>query len=142
LKATEKELAKLKGAAVLSSAGDLASKAQDVNGTQVVAVAAPDGVSGSDLRTLVLDVRGRLDQARPGVVVLTSDVDGAAHFVVSVNKAGQDTGLSAGDLVKAFAPILGARGGGKADLAQGAGGDPSKVSEAFEVVVKTVATQN
>ena len=126
-------------AAVLASAGQLAAQAQDVNGANVVAVAAPDGVSGGDLRTLAMDIRGRLDQGRPGVVVLTSDVDGAAHFVASVNKAGQDAGVSAGDLVKAFAPVLGARGGGKADLAQGAGGDPTKAGEALEVVVKTVA---
>jgi alanyl-tRNA synthetase len=139
LKATEKELAKLKGAAVLASAGQLAAQAQDVYGASVVAVAAPAGISGGDLRTLAMDIRGRLDQGRPGVVVLTSDVDGAAHFVASVNKAGQGAGLSAGDLVKAFAPVLGARGGGKADLAQGAGGDPTKAGEAFEVVVKTVA---
>jgi alanyl-tRNA synthetase len=105
----------------------------------VVAVSAPAGVSGGDLRTLAMDIRGRLDQARPGVVVLTSDVDGAAHFVASVNPAGQQKGLSAGDLVKAFAPVLGARGGGKADLAQGAGGDPAKAAEAFAVVLKSVA---
>jgi alanyl-tRNA synthetase len=139
LKAAEKELAKLRGAAVLAGAGQLASQAQDVNGTQVVAVSAPAGVSGGDLRTLAMDIRGRLDQARPGVVVLTSDVDGAAHFVASVNPAGQQKGLSAGDLVKAFAPVLGARGGGKADLAQGAGGDPAKAAEAFAVVLKSVA---
>jgi alanyl-tRNA synthetase len=139
LKATEKELAKLRGAAVLAGAGELARGAQNVNGTHLVAASAPAGVSGGDLRTLALDVRGRLPEGVPGVVVLTSDVDGTAHFVASVNKAGQGAGLSAGDLVKGFAPVLGARGGGKADLAQGAGGDPAKASEAFEVVVRALA---
>jgi alanyl-tRNA synthetase len=33
--------------------------------------------------------------------------------------------------VRAFAPVLGARGGGKADLAQGAGGDVTKLAAAF-----------
>jgi alanyl-tRNA synthetase len=33
-----------------------------------------------------------------------------------------------------FAPAIGARGGGKADLAQGAGGDPAKLDEAFAAV--------
>jgi len=139
LKTAEKELAKLKAAAVLSAAGDIAAQAQDVNGTQVVAVTAPDGVAGADLRALAMDIRGRLDGSRSGVVVLMSAVDGAAHFVAAVNSAGQAAGLSAGELVKAFAPVLGARGGGKADLAQGAGGDPTKASEAFAVVMKSVA---
>jgi alanyl-tRNA synthetase len=139
LKSAEKELAKLRGAAVLASAGELANQAADVEGVQVVAVSAPAGVSGGDLRTLAMDVRGRLDQGRSGVVVLISDVNGAAHFVASVNPAGQRAGLSAGDLVKAFAPLLNARGGGKADLAQGAGGDPARVSDALAAVVRTVA---
>jgi alanyl-tRNA synthetase len=51
-----------------------------------------------------------------------------------VNPAGQDAGLSAGELVKAFAPVLGARGGGKADLAQGAGGDPANLDAALTAV--------
>jgi len=140
LRTTEKELAKLRGAAVLAGAAELAAKAQDVAGVQVVAVAAPAGLSGADLRTLATDVRTRLDQGRPGAVVLTSDVEGSVHFVASVNKAGQDAGLAAGTLVKAFAPVLGARGGGKADLAQGAGGDPAKVVDALEVVVREIAT--
>ena len=45
-------------------------------------------------------------------------------FVVATTAAGRDRGLAAGDLVKAFAPAIGGRGGGKADLAQG-GGTPS-----------------
>ncbi|HEY2043330.1 MAG TPA: alanine--tRNA ligase [Jatrophihabitans sp.] len=139
LRTVEKELERNRVAAVLAGAGALAAQAQDVNGTQVVAVAAPAGVSGGDLRTLAIDVRARLGQDRPGVVVLTSDVDGKAHFVASVNPAAQQAGLSAGDLVKEFAPILGARGGGKADLAQGAGGDPGKAEQALEVVRRSVA---
>ena len=139
LKATEKELARLRGAAVLAGAGQLAAQAREVAGTQLVALSAAPGVSGADLRTLVLDVRGRLDQSRPAVVALTSEVDGAVHFVAAVNPAGQQAGLSAGALVKQFAPVLGARGGGKADLAQGAGGDPAKVADALAVITTAVA---
>ncbi|MGX7679958.1 alanine--tRNA ligase [Jatrophihabitans sp. DSM 45814] len=138
LRTVEKELERNRVAAVLAGAGALAAQAKDVNGIQLVAVEAPPGVSGNDLRTLAMDIRGRLDSARPGVVVLTSDVDGKAHFVATVNSAGQQIGLSAGDFVKEFAPILGARGGGKADLAQGAGGDASKTGDALAAVVQLV----
>ncbi|MGI8666616.1 MAG: alanine--tRNA ligase [Jatrophihabitans sp.] len=139
LRAVEKELECGWVAAVLAGAGGFAAQAREVNGVQLVAVSAPAGLSGNDLRTLATDVRGRLDQSRPAVVVLTSDVAGAAHFVASVNQAGQLDGLSAGELVKRFAPVLGARGGGKADLAQGAGGDPAKAAEALEVVARSLA---
>ncbi|MDQ1751141.1 MAG: alanyl-tRNA synthetase [Pseudonocardiales bacterium] len=139
LRTVEKELERNRVAAVLAGAGALASQAQEVAGKQLVAVQAPAGVAGNDLRTLALNIRGRLDQSRPAVVVLTSDVDGRVQFVASVNPSGQQAGVSAGALVKEFAPVLGARGGGKADLAQGAGGDPSKAADALAVVVRSLA---
>ncbi|MCW2523902.1 MAG: alanine--tRNA ligase, partial [Frankiales bacterium] len=117
LKVVEKELERNRVAAVLAGAGQLAAQAEDVAGVQVLATQAPAGVTGNDLRTLAVDIRGRLDQGRAAVVVLTSDLDGKASFVATVNKAAQQQGLSAGELVKEFAPVLGARGGGKADLA-------------------------
>ena len=141
LKTVEKELEKGRIAAVLAGAGQLASQVQEVGGVQLVAVPAPNGVPGGDLRTLALDIRGRLDQGRPAVVVLMSDVEGKAHFVAAVNKPGQEAGVSAGDLVKEFAPVLGARGGGKPDLAQGAGGDPAKVADALATVTRTLAAR-
>jgi alanyl-tRNA synthetase len=140
LRTLEKELERNRVSAVLAGAGQLAAQAQEVGGTQLVAVAAPAGIAGNDLRTLAMDIRGRLDGAAPAVVVLLSEVDGKVHFVASVNQAGQQAGLSAGELVKRFAPILGARGGGKADLAQGAGGDPARVADALASVLAAVAT--
>ena len=142
LKAAEKELARLRSAQVLADAGDLAGQAEQVGTTQLVAVRAPDGVGGADLRTLAMDVRGRLDPARAAVVVLVSGADGAAHFVAAVNPAGQRDGLSAGALVKVFAPVLGARGGGKADLAQGAGGDVGSLPAAFDAVRRALASRS
>jgi alanyl-tRNA synthetase len=142
LRVVEKELERNRVAAVLAGAGQLAGQAREVGGAQLVAVNAPPGVAGNDLRTLAMDVRGRLGQDRPGVVVLISETDGKAAFVACVNKVGQQAGLSAGDLVKEFAPVLGARGGGKADLAQGAGGDPTKAELALDTVARLLAQRS
>ena len=68
------------------------------------------------------------------VLLASPNESGGAAFVATVNEAGQDAGLAAGTLVRAFAPVLGARGGGKADLAQGAGGDAAKLADAFAAV--------
>ena len=132
LKDAERELGKLRAAAVLSSAGSLAASAEQVGAVQFVAAEAPAGVGGNDLRSLALDVRGRLRSGEPAAVLLASPADGGgAAFVAAVNDAGQAAGVSAGELVRAFAPVLGARGGGKADVAQGAGGDLAKLGDAF-----------
>ncbi len=132
LKDAERELGRLRAAAVLAGAGDLAGKAETFGATRFVAAEAPAGVSGGDLRSLALDVRGRLPHDAPGAVLLASpDEKGGAAFVAAVNDAGQAAGILAGELVRAFAPVLGARGGGKGDVAQGAGGDAGKLGDAF-----------
>jgi alanyl-tRNA synthetase len=140
LKNAERELDKLRAAAVLQSAGSLAAGAEQVGAIQFVAAQAPTGVGGNDLRSLALDVRGRLRQGDPAVVLLVSPADnGGAAFVAAVNDAGRAAGAHAGDLVRAFAPVLGARGGGKADLAQGAGGDAGRLADAFAAAKAYVA---
>jgi alanyl-tRNA synthetase len=140
LKAAEKELERLRAAQVLSSAGAIAADAKQVGSTQLVLGEAPAGVAGSDLRALALDVRGRLRAAEPAVVLLASPATGGGvAFVAAVNQAGQNAGLAAGEVVRAFAPVLGARGGGKPDLAQGAGGDASRLADAFDAVTTFVA---
>jgi alanyl-tRNA synthetase len=130
LRAAEKELERLRGAQLLSSAGALADAAEDVRGTALVAVAMTDGVSGNDLRALASEVRNRLG-ARPGVVALFSADGQKVNFVVATTATARDAGVAAGKLVPAFAPAIGGRGGGKPDLAQGGGGNPVGVPDAI-----------
>jgi alanyl-tRNA synthetase len=139
LRSAEKELERLRAAAVLASAGTLAEGAEMLGATRVVTAGAPSGVGAGELRSLALDVRGRLPQSEAAVVVLAAPGEKGVSFVAAVNDAGQSAGLSANDVVRAFAPALGARGGGKADLAQGAGGDPAKLADAFAAVRRYVA---
>ncbi|MGH3567349.1 MAG: alanine--tRNA ligase, partial [Pseudonocardia sp.] len=117
LRTAERDLEKVRAGAVLSAAAALADAAEDVDGIALVAVAAPDGISGTDLRALACDVRGRLG-SRPGVVALFSGngaVDVAAgkvSFVVATTAAARDRGLAAGKLIPTFASAVGGRGGG------------------------------
>jgi alanyl-tRNA synthetase len=139
LRVAEKELEKVRAAAVLAGAGSLAAAAQDVHGVVLVAARAPDGVGGNDLRRLAADVRGRLEPGRPGVVVLVSAADGKAAFVATVNDAGRAAGQSAGEVVRALAPAVDGRGGGKDDFAQGAGSNPAGIGAALDLARRAVA---
>ncbi|MDT9594613.1 alanine--tRNA ligase [Nocardioides zeae] len=138
LRSTERELDRLRVAQLLAAAGSVADAASDVGGVAVVAHRV-DGAGGSDVRTLALDVRNRLASDRPGVVVVVGVADGKVAVVAAVNEAGQARGLKAGDLVKTLGPILGGRGGGKADVAQGGGSDVARVDEALAAVPAAVA---
>ncbi|HVT20272.1 MAG TPA: alanine--tRNA ligase [Mycobacteriales bacterium] len=135
----EKELEKVRGAAVLSAAADLAGQATVTGGVAVVAHRALDGTPADDLRRLALDVRGRLDPASPAVVAAASVSDGRAVVVVAVNDAGRAAGLRAGELAKDVAGKLGGGGGGKDDVAQGGGTDIARLDGVLAGLAAEVA---
>jgi alanyl-tRNA synthetase len=54
--------------------------------------------------------------------------------VIAVNRAAQDIGIHAGNLVKTASLVLGGGGGGKADIAQGGGQDLAKVNDALAAI--------
>ncbi|WP_031465731.1 alanine--tRNA ligase [Sciscionella sediminilitoris] len=137
LRAAEKEITELRTKEVLASAGKLAQQSTEVGGVQVVAEQVEVG-EGSALRSLASDVRARLGSA-PGVVALFAPNDGKLSFVVATTEAARERGLAAGKLVGALAPAVDGRGGGKPDLAQGGGSDPSGVPSAIEALRSAVA---
>jgi alanyl-tRNA synthetase len=134
LRVAEKELDRLRAESVLAGAGALAASANDVAGVAVVAAEIPGSLGGPELRTLALDVRGRLDPGRPGVVALVSRTDGKVAFVVATNEDARVRGISAGEVVRAMAPPVGGRGGGRDDVAQGGGTEPDGIPEALLLV--------
>jgi alanyl-tRNA synthetase len=137
LRGAERDLEKHRAEAVLASAGQLADAAEDLDGVALVAVSAPAGVTGNDLRSLASDVRARLG-ARAGVVALFGATDDRVSFVVATTSAARELGFAAGALIPAFAPAVGARGGGKPDLAQGGGTNPAGVPEAVRALREAV----
>ncbi|MDN5896092.1 MAG: DHHA1 domain-containing protein, partial [Nocardioides sp.] len=140
LRQAEKEIERARLAQLLASASQIAGNARRVQDVNVVAHRA-DGAGGGDVRTLALDVRGRLPAGEPGAVVVIGNVDGKVASVAAVNDEGQSRGLSANELIRAVGPLLGGKGGGKADVAQGGGNDPSKIDEALTLVDTEVARQ-
>ncbi|GAB2695394.1 alanine--tRNA ligase [Nocardia thraciensis] len=138
LKAAEKELERSKAQAVLSQAGTFVEQAQRTGKVLLVAAAAPEGVGAGDLRALATDIRGRFG-SEPAVVVLLGNAEGKVPFVVTVNKPAQELGFRSGDLVGSFGPSVSGRGGGKPEMAQGAGSDPSGIEAGLAAVRARVA---
>jgi alanyl-tRNA synthetase len=137
LRTAEKEIEKVRLQQLLAAGGQLAAGAQRVGPVHVVAHRA-DGAGGGDVRTLALDVRGRLPQGEPGVVVVIGAADGKVSVVAALNAEAQARGLSANELVRAVGPLVGGKGGGKADVAQGGGTDGSRIDEALALVTAEV----
>jgi alanyl-tRNA synthetase len=59
---------------------------------------------------------------------------------VATTQGARDRGLNAGDLLKTAAPLIGGRGGGKPDLAQGGGSDPEGIPGALSAVRDAVGS--
>ncbi|WP_107767232.1 alanine--tRNA ligase [Nocardioides terrigena] len=136
LRVAEKELERARTSQLLAGGGQLAAQAVDVDGVAVV-VHRAEGIGGGDVRTLALDVRSKLDRA--GAVVVAGVADGKVALVAAVNDAGRERGVSANELVRTVGGLIGGRGGGKADVAQGGGSDASRLDEALGLVPGEVA---
>ena len=136
LRETEKSLESMRAAQLASQAATLVAESEDLGGIRFLAHNAA-GAAAGDLRTLASDLKGRLG-SDAGVVLLTAPGADKVPFVIAVSSAAQDRGLKAGDLVKSIAPALGARGGGKPDMAQGAGSDPTGIDTAVSALRQAV----
>ena len=121
---------------VLASAHTLLNEAVDIAGTTVVA-AHMSGVSAGDVRTLATDLRARLG-TKSGVIALIGGSDKPAVVVATTQEA-RDQKLQAGSLIAKACEVLGGRGGGKDDLAQGGGLDMDKIPAALTAVKAAVA---
>src|SRR5207253_3424614 len=102
-------------------------KPVDVNGVKLIARRADD-ISGGDLRNLADELRSKI---KSGVVVLGSATDGKVTLLTAVTEDLVDR-IPANSLIQKLAPIVGGKGGGKADLAQAGGKDPDKLDDALE----------
>jgi alanyl-tRNA synthetase len=125
-KRLEKQLAQLESKLARSQAQDLVASARQVAGVPVLA-ARLDGLDPDGLRSVMDTLRDRLPS---GVIVLGSAVDGKVSLVAAVSKDLMKR-FPAGRLVQEVAKVVGGGGGGRPDLAQAGGKDPSKLDDAL-----------
>ena len=132
----EKEVERLKGKLAASEGDDLVSRAVDVNGLKVLA-AKLDGVDPKGLREIVDQLKNKLGSA---AVVLATVSDGKVSLIAGVTKDWTDR-IAAGPLANHVAQQVGGRGGGRPDMAQAGGSDPTHIDAAIDSVVEWVRVQ-
>jgi alanyl-tRNA synthetase len=132
-KELERKLTEIQSKLAGSRSSDLASRARRVNGVSVLAERV-DGVDDKALLQMADQLRQTLGSA---VVVLGTERDGKALLLAAVTKDVSDK-YKAGDIIKQIAPLVGGRGGGKSELAQAGGTDPSRIGEALSKVYEVV----
>ncbi|MBK9214826.1 MAG: alanine--tRNA ligase [Chloracidobacterium sp.] len=131
LKRTRREMDDLKLKIATGSLGNSPSaegnEARDINGVKVIGKVV-EGLDANGTRQLSDTLLARL---KSGVVVLGRTDGGKVGITVRVSD--DLTGkVKAGEIIREIAPIVGGRGGGKPDMAEGGGTEPDKISEAID----------
>ena len=125
----ERELEKMRGKLAVQEGETLLGQAVDVEGLRVLA-ARCEAAGPKALREMLDRVRSRIEH---GLVVLGS-VDGEkVSLVAGVSKDLTDR-VQAGPLINFVAGQVGGKGGGRPDMAQAGGNDPSHLEPALASV--------
>lgn len=129
LHAAEKDLEEFRVNAMLQETDALLGRAVDVDGVKLLAVRVPDH-DPEALRSLGDLLKQKLGS---GVIVLGSAVAGKVNLVSFVtNDLVKQEGLHAGAMIQGVARLVGGGGGGRPDMAQAGGKDPTRLDEALK----------
>jgi alanyl-tRNA synthetase len=109
-----------------STVASLEVKIRQVKGVKVLAHRV-DNLERAQLRTLVDQLR---DKIGSGVVVLGSASEGSVSLIVAVTKD-LTARVQAGKVIGPLAQRVGGKGGGRPDMAEAGGKDPSALDAAL-----------
>lgn len=129
LKQSEKEIESLKGQLLSKQSGDLLSGLQEINGTQLL-TRTVSADSPKELRDYADRIKDKLGS---GIVVLGARHEGKVMLICTVSKD-LTTRFKAGDIMGRLSKMVGGKGGGRPDMAQGGGNKPEKLEEALNTV--------
>jgi len=114
--------------------GDDGTEAREVAGGVTVLAREASDLDAQALRQLSDTL---LAQIKSGVVVLGRRAEGKASLIVRSSPDLKQR-VPAGQVIRELAPIVGGRGGGKPDMAEGGGPEPQKLAQALEASYSVV----
>jgi alanyl-tRNA synthetase len=133
IKEQEKTLSALQAKVASASSGDLLSNCKVVSGVNVLTHRVEDA-DAKGLRELANALKNQLES---GIFLLASSEGDKVSLLVGVTDDLTQR-VKAGDLMREIAPLVGGKGGGRADMAQGGGTDPSGIDDALDKVAQWV----
>ncbi len=135
-KQLHKQLDQLKLKVANSAGSDLSQQVETIAEVPVLAASVPS-VDAKALRGTLDQLKDKLGSA---VIFLASEQNGRLSLISGVTKD-LSARYPAGAIMRDIAPLVGGKGGGRDDMAQGAGSDPSAVSTALQAVKDWVAAR-
>jgi alanyl-tRNA synthetase len=126
IKRLQRELDQARMKSASSTVASVSDKIKDIHGVKVLAHRV-DNLERVQMRTLVDQLRDKLGS---GVVVLGSATNGNVALIVGVTKDLTQR-IQAGKVIGPVAQRVGGKGGGRPDLAEAGGKDPSALDAAL-----------
>jgi len=136
LRSMEKEMEQLKAKLASNQGDSLTDQAEEINGVKVLA-ARLDGVQAKELR----DTLDRLKDKLGSAAIVLATVEGDKVSLVAGVTKDLVKRLHAGKLVGDVAAKVGGKGGGRPDMAQAGGKDPSALDGALAGVSDWIRQQ-
>ncbi len=127
LKSMNKQLDQLQLKLAQEESSGILQEVREINGVKVLSKKV-ENLDRNSLRQLADELKNRL---KTGVVVLGTPGDGKVSLVAMVTSDLTDR-INANELIGKIAPLVKGGGGGKPDMAEAGGKDPSRLSEALE----------
>lgn len=138
IKNLNSEIEALKSQAASNAMGDVMNNIIEVKGVKFLAASMKD-VDMNELRNLSDELKQKLGS---GVVVLASSQGSdKVNLIVTATEDLVKSGVHAGNIIKAAAPLVGGGGGGRPNMAQAGGKNPSGIESAFAKAKETLETQ-
>ena len=128
---------KLKSRLANSAMGNVMEQVEEVNGVKVLAVKVSD-VDMNGLRNLGDQMKEKLGE---GIIVIASVLGDKVNLMAMATDEAQKKGAHAGTLIKEIAGLVGGGGGGRPNMAQAGGKNPSGVEDALKKVLEVVDGQ-
>ena len=134
LKQKDIEIESLKSKILSKESGDILSGLKEINGIKVLTKEL-DSLSPKELRDYVDRIKDRLES---GIIVLGSRNEDKVMLICAVTND-LTKQYNAGRIIKEMSEIVGGKGGGRPDMAQGGGSNPQKLSLALESINEIIA---
>ncbi len=126
-KILEKEIDSLKQKLSSNVGNNLLNNIRKINNINIL-IEKISGTDSKSLRNMVDNLKSQLESA---IIILATVDNNKVNLIVGVTKQNTKT-ISAGDIIKIPAEIVGGKGGGRTDLAQAGGNSPDKLDEALQ----------
>ena len=128
---------KLKAKLASEALGNSTESIETVQGIKFIAMNV-SGVEINELRNLGDKLKNDVDG---GVIVLASDVDGKVNLLCMAGDTALKAGAHAGNIINEIAELVGGGGGGRPNIAQAGGKNPTGIKDALQKVREVLKSQ-